>query len=272
MCGCHAARAALREVFGEQQRRHAWKLKCGGKISNGEEIGTTGSGRKAALKPFPLALGPLRHRDSRGRRRKPADTSIWLKPSGTDDKSRFNLPRCFIPMSAAIPSFATRTVVGPLRPINTRSGREGLHYGGHAGKGSIWRLGGDLGGGCGGSSRPELGEELLGFVWRGVAAEDHGASIGSREMDVEDLHGAELLEDRARKPAWGALSRSFWRRVAWRQKARKATEDMRAFDAVTVEDRTQAEIRFEVFEGFLICVEHVELPDLGRVICAEVGA
>ena len=47
------------------------------------------------------------------------------------------------------------------------------------------------------------------------------------------------------------------------------------FDAVlvTVEDRTQAEIAFEVFEGFLdLCKQHVELPDLGRVICAEVGA
>ena len=47
-----------------------------------------------------------------------------------------------------------------------------------------------------GEFEAELGEEeFLGFVWRGVAAEDHGASIGSREVDVEHLHGTELLED-----------------------------------------------------------------------------
>jgi len=32
---------------------------------------------------------------------------------------------------------------------------------------------------------------------------------------------------------------------------------------VTVEERTQGEIAFEVFEGFLdLCKQHVELPDL----------
>jgi hypothetical protein len=47
-----------------------------------------------------------------------------------------------------------------------------------------------------GEFQSELGEEeFLGFVWRSVAAEDQGASISSREVDVEQLHGIELLED-----------------------------------------------------------------------------
>ena len=73
--------------------------------------------------------------------------------------------------------------------------------------------------------------------------------------------------ERGEPGAWRA-----WRREVRRQ-GKKATGE--GFDAVllTVEDRTQAEICFEVFEGFLdLCKQHVELPDLGRVICAEVGA
>ena len=71
---------------------------------------------------------------------------------------------------AANPSFATGAVGGPRRPINTRSGLEGLHYGGYAGKGSIWRLEVIRGGGCGGSSSPSWASRsfwvLLGAVWR----------------------------------------------------------------------------------------------------------
>jgi hypothetical protein len=57
-------------------------------------------------------------------------------------------------------------------------------------------VGGDSRRGLRGQFEADLGEEeFLGFVWRGVAAEDYRASIGSREMDVEHLNGAELLED-----------------------------------------------------------------------------
>ena len=56
-----------------------------------------------------------------------------------------------------------------------------------------------MGRGLRGEFQSELGEqEFLGFVGCSVAPEDQGASIGSREVDVEHLHGIELLEDRAR--------------------------------------------------------------------------
>ena len=65
-------------------------------------------------------------------------------------------------------------------------------------------VGGDSGRGLRGEFQSELGEqEFLGFVGCSVAPEDQGASIGSREVDVEHLHGIELLEDRARGETGG---------------------------------------------------------------------
>jgi hypothetical protein len=42
-----------------------------------------------------------------------------------------------------------------------------------------------------------------------MAAEDQGASISSREVDVEHLDGIELLEEGTRGEPRGFLSRSF---------------------------------------------------------------
>jgi hypothetical protein len=51
-------------------------------------------------------------------------------------------------------------------------------------------VGGDSGRRLLGEFESDLGEEeFLGFVWRSVSAEDHRAPIGSREVDVEHLHG-----------------------------------------------------------------------------------
>jgi hypothetical protein len=56
--------------------------------------------------------------------------------------------------------------------------------------------GSDSGAGVVEEFQSKLGEEeFLGFVGRRVAPEDQGVSIGSREVDVEHLHGIELLED-----------------------------------------------------------------------------
>ena len=94
------------------------------------------------------------------------------------------------------PSFATGAVGGPRRPINTRSGLEGLHYGRLCRQRFDLAAGGDSGRGLRGQFQAELGEqEFLSFVGRSVAPEDQGASIGSREVDVEHLHGTEELED-----------------------------------------------------------------------------
>ena len=135
-------------------------------------------------------------------------------------------------------------------------------------------VGGDSGRGLRGQFQAELGEqEFLSFVWGGVAAEDHDAFIGSREVDVEHLHGTELLEDRARREP-GSFEPQLVTQSRVETKGQEGDEDM-GFDAIllTVEDRPQGEIAFEVFEGFLyLCKQNVELPDLGRVICAEVGA
>jgi len=109
-------------------------------------------------------------------------------------------------------------------------------------------VGGDSRRGLRGQFEAELGEqEFLSFVWRGVATEDHDASIGSREMDVEHLHGAELLEDRARREP-GGFEPQLVTQSSVETKGQECDEDM-GFDAVlvTVEERTQGEIAFEGF-------------------------
>jgi len=57
-------------------------------------------------------------------------------------------------------------------------------------------------------------------------------------------------------------------------KCQEGHEDM-AFDAilVMVEARGHCAISFEILEGFFdLCKQHVQVPDLARVLCAEVGA
>ena len=61
-------------------------------------------------------------------------------------------------------------------------------------------------------------------------------------MDVEHLHGAELLEDRARREP-GGFEPQLLAQSSVETKGQEGDEDM-GFDAVlvTVEDRTQGEI------------------------------
>ena len=57
-----------------------------------------------------------------------------------------------------------------------------------------------------GQAPSELGEkELLIGLRLGVASEEQLASVGGREMHVEELHGGELLEDYSRGEAGRAL-------------------------------------------------------------------
>ena len=129
-----------------------------------------------------------------------------------------------------------------------------------AGKASIWRLE-VIRGGAAGAVREfetELGEEeFLGFVWRSVAAEDQGASIGSREMDVEHLHGAKLLEDRARSEPRG-FEPQLVAQSSVETKGHESNEDM-GFDAVlvTVEigRRERSPLRF--LKASSICVSNM---------------
>ena len=71
------------------------------------------------------------------------------------------------------PSFATGAVGGPRRPINTRSGLEGLHYGRLCRQRFDLAAGGDSGRGLRGKFQAALGEqEFLVFVECNVAPED----------------------------------------------------------------------------------------------------
>jgi hypothetical protein len=118
-----------------------------------------------------------------------------------------------------------------------------------------------------------LHQELLVDVQFGVAGQDQLAAIGGREVDIEHLDGGELVEHGPRCEA-----RRQWLEPRTQRDVQaigqEGDEDVR-FDAMLklVMDRAKLQIALEILERSLDLDElDIELPQLGRILIAQVGA
>ena len=116
-------------------------------------------------------------------------------------------------------------------------------------------------------------EQLLIGIELGVAAQNQDTAVGGREVDVEHLHGCQLVEDR---PGREAASQRFEPGTQRNVEAvgNERDEDV-CFDALLelVIDGAQAEVVLEILEGRLDLGQlDVELPQVGRVLPTQIGA
>jgi hypothetical protein len=116
-------------------------------------------------------------------------------------------------------------------------------------------------------------QELRVGVEFGMAAEDEWAAVGGGKVNVEHLDGGELVQHRSGCEA-GRQRLEPRAQGDVETIGQKGDEDVR-FDALDqlVVDRTPSQVVLEVLEGGLDFGElDVELPQLGRLAPAEIGA
>jgi len=116
-------------------------------------------------------------------------------------------------------------------------------------------------------------EDALISLRLGMATQDEGATVGGWEVDIEHLHGSELLDHGTRGESWGQRSQAGTQRDV--ETVGQEGDENVSFDAVfeLMINGTKTQIALEVLEGRLDFGQlDVKLPQFGGIASTEVGA